>query len=399
MSSLEERFAGLGIDNKLQISEDVKLRGTVLEGNSVNFCHGDVEAHKPPSNSLAIFEAGYEKGNQQAFSDFRGGQQIRVNVAQKLSKYTGTKVDAHTNLILTPGTQGALFLAMSSLVERGDKVAIVEPDYFAYREMITFLDGTVTPVTMNYYGHEAEAGIDLKALETAFREGVRVFIFSNPNNPTGALYSFDEIVCIAEMAKKYDVSLIVDELFSRMVFDGKRFTHLCAQKVIPDNLITVIGPSKTEALSGFRLGVAFGSEKIINRMEKLQSIVSLRCAGYCQAVFETWFNEPHGFMKERIYTHQRIRDDIIKELNQVKGVRVRKADAGSYLFIELPPLEIHMKQFVQVLQIQAGISVMPGTNFGEKYSNCIRINFSQDHDAAIAAIRRMGQLVRRYQKR
>ena len=100
-------------------------------------------------------------------------------------------------------------------------------------------------------------GIDLESLEEAFKDGVKLFLFSNPNNPVGCVYSYEEITGIAALAKKYEVTLIVDELYSRQVYPGVPYTHLCAQKEIPENLITILGPSKTESLSGFRLGAAF----------------------------------------------------------------------------------------------------------------------------------------------
>lgn len=158
----------------------------------------------------------------------------------------------------------------------GDKVAIVEPDYFANRKLVEFFGGELCPIQMDYYGtqDQGRAGLDLTELEQAFQSGVKLFLFSNPNNPTGVIYSQEEIVKIASLAKEYGATLIVDELYSRQVFDGRAYTHLCAQAERPDNMVTIIGPSKTESLSGYRLGVAFGSAAIIERMEKLQAIVS-----------------------------------------------------------------------------------------------------------------------------
>src|SRR5699024_1756356 len=141
-----------------------------------------------------------------------------------------------------------------------------------------------------------------------------LFVFSNPNNPTGVIYSPEEISNIAKLANKYGVNVIVDELYSRQIFDGRDYTHLCAEGAMnSDNLITIIGPSKTESLSGFRLGVAFGSAKIIERMEKLQAIVSLRAGGYNQAVLNSWFSEPEGWMTERIAKHESIRNELVNK--------------------------------------------------------------------------------------
>ena len=213
---------------------------------------------------------------------------------------------------------------------------------------------------------------------------------------SGAVYSSNEIRQIAALAKKYDVSLIVDELYSRQIFDGRDYTHLCALNELPDEMVTIIGPSKTESLSGFRLGVAFGSETVITRMEKLQAIVSLRCAGYCQAVFKTWFSEPEGFMADRILAHQKIRDDLVTLLRQTEGVSVRPTDAGSYLFPKLPPLTVSIDEFVKIVRELADVTITPGTEFGAHCTDSFRVNFSQDHDAAVDAMKRILAIMERY---
>lgn len=111
-----------------------------------------------------------------------------------------------------------------------------------------------------------------------------------------------------------------------------------AEAIDAENVITIMGPSKTESLSGYRLGVAFGSKAIINRMEKLQAIVSLRAGGYSQAVFRTWFNEPQGWMDRRVREHEAIRNDLLGLFRAGKDIKVRTTEAGSYIFPQLPPL-------------------------------------------------------------
>ena len=261
--TIQEKFAGLGIDNApgqeaLQKKEALDLRGEKLLGARVDFSHGDVDAHMPTPGSFDVFKEGFEEGGSQAYTPYRGRKKILDHVAANLSGFTGASIDPEENLILTPGTQGALFLAMGANILPGDKVAIVEPDYFANRKMVEFFGGQMVPVVLEYENEGGCAGISLESLEEAFKDGVKLFLFSNPNNPVGCVYSYEEITGIAALAKKYGVTLIVDELYSRQVYPGVPYTHLCAQKEIPENLITILGPSKTESLSGFRLGAAFG---------------------------------------------------------------------------------------------------------------------------------------------
>lgn len=402
--TIQEKFSTLGIDNapgqeSLQKAQVLELRGEKLPGVPVDFSHGDVDAHEPIPGSFEVFAEGVKEGAAQAYTPYRGRKQILEDLAASLSAFTGAKVEADKNLILTPGTQGALFLAMGSNIMPGDKVAIVEPDYFANRKMVEFFHGQLVPIKMDYMETETGAGIDLEALEAAFRDGVKLFLFSNPNNPVGCVYSYEEICTIASLAKKYGVTLIVDELYSRQVYPGIRYTHLCAQKEIPDNLITILGPSKTESLSGYRLGAAFGTPEIIDRMEKLQAIMALRCSGYNQAVFRVWFHEPEGWMEDRVRKHKEIRDAIMDRLKGVPGVSARPTDGGSYLFVTIPELDVSLHQFIRIVREMAGVSVTPGTEFGPGFLHQFRINFSQDKENAVAAMDRLLQIMERYRSR
>ena len=404
MSLVKEKFLKLGAEyapgqEVRQNTNEVKLRGEKIPGTPVDFSHGDVNAFEPIPGSLDNFIEGVHIGGEQAYTEYRGSKMIRENVAEKLSNFTGTTINADQNFIITPGTQGALFLAMGSTISRGDKVAIVVPDYFANRKLVEFFDGEVFPVQMDYFHTNTGAGLDLNQLEDAFKAGVKLFLFSNPNNPTGVIYSQEEIRSIGELAQKYGATVIVDQLYSRQVFEGRTYTHLSAQnRLDSENLITIMGPSKTESLSGYRLGVAFGSAEIIDRMEKLQAIVSLRAAGYSQAVLKSWFDEPAGWMTRRIAEHQAIRDDLIARLRAVEGFKVRATEAGSYLFPRLPELDVTIEEFVKVLRVQANVTVTPGTEFGPQFKDSFRINFSQDHQAAVSAMERIIKVMELYRK-
>ncbi|RWR26938.1 aminotransferase class I/II-fold pyridoxal phosphate-dependent enzyme [Sinirhodobacter populi] len=401
--SIQSKFSRLGTD--AAPGQEVRqnaggiealLRGEALTGQPVDFSHGDVDAFQPTPGSFEVFAAGVAAGGRQAYTEYRGDLAIREALGPRLAAFTGAPVDARDGMILTPGTQGALFLAVAATVSHRDKVAIIQPDYFANRKLVEFFEGEMLPVQMAYDRVEGRAGIDLDQLEDAFRAGARVFLFSNPNNPTSVIYSRAEIEAIATLASRYDATVIIDQLYSRLLYSGANYTHLRAQKTDAENVITIMGPSKTESLSGYRLGVAFGAKAIITRMEKLQAIVSLRAGGYSQAVFRTWFNEPEGWMAQRIREHEAIRDDLLKVFRGTEGITVRTSEAGSYIFPKLPALTVSGRDFVRILRLQAGVTVTPGTEFSPHCDSSVRLNFSQDHAAAVAAAERLVTLVGRY---
>ncbi len=405
MNLIEEKFAKLGTDHapgqevrQAGSPADADLRGESLPGVPVDFSHGDVNdnAFAPTPGALEEFAEGVHRGGPQAYTEYRGGGELRDRVAEKLASFTGRPVSGARELIITPGTQGALFLALGATVTVGDRVAIVRPDYFANRKLVEFLGGDVVPVRMDHLAHTTGAGLDLEQLDAAFQSGVRTFLFSNPNNPAGVIYSPTEIARVAELANRYGVTVIADQLYSRMLFTGEVYTHLRASPINADHVVTIMGPSKTESLSGYRLGVAFGAAHLIDRMEKLQAIVSLRAPGYSQAVLRTWFNEPAGWIQNRTAKHQAIRDDLMRVFGTVPGLAARAPQAGSYLFPRLPALGISLHHFVKALRVQAGVTVTPGTEFSPDTTDSIRLNFSQNHDAAVQAVERTVQLIERY---
>jgi aspartate/methionine/tyrosine aminotransferase len=405
MSSIEQKFAKLGTGHapgqevRQGDALDTALRGEPLPGVPVDFSHGDVNetAFGPAPGALEEFVEGVHRGGPQAYTEYRGAAELRDRLAERLATFTGRPVSSQRELIITPGTQGALFLAIGATVTAGDRVAIVRPDYFANRKLVEFLGAEIAPVRLDYLGHTDRAGIDLDHLESVFKSGVRTFLFSNPNNPVGVIYSSLEIASIAELAAKYRATVIVDELYSRLLYSGQTYTHLRAAAAADvDGIVTIMGPSKTESLSGYRLGVAFGAAHLIDRMEKLQAIVSLRAPGYSQAVLRGWFEEPEGWMAERTAQHQAIRDDLLRIFRSVPGLAIRTPEAGSYLFPRLPQLSVSLHDFVRALRVQAAVTVTPGTEFSPDATDSIRLNFSQNHAAAVQAVERLAQMIARY---
>ena len=355
-----------------------------------DFSHGDVGAFPPIPGSFELLHKAFTDGRRYAYSRYRGHQEIREYLAPHVAEFTGRSLDASSEIIVTPGTQGALFLALSAIAGPGDKVAIVAPDYFANSRIVAYLRAQPIEVTLHYENPARPCELNLDELKAAFDAGARLLVLSNPNNPTGVVYSAAQIHEIAALAEKYGAFVVIDQLYSRLIYPNVTFTHL---RAATDRCITLLGPSKTESLSGFRVGIAIGEPSIIDRMEKLQALVSLRAAGYSQAVLRCWFSEPAGWMNRRIHEHQAIRDALYRTFDATPGISVRRTEGGSYMFPRLPNMRISVDEFRTRLRNEYGITVTPGDEFGSGYGYSIRLNFSQQRDKALDAVSVICELV------
>ena len=358
----------------------------------VDFSHGDVAAFPPHPRALAAAADAFSDPHS-AYSPYRGHGSVRERVAANLQPLIGREIDPEAELIITPGTQGGLFLALSSLVGSGDIVAIANPDYFAYGRIVSYLGAQPRYVSLRSSGGIAQ--LDMDQLKAALAEGARVICLSNPNNPTGAVYDAAQFREIAELCERWDAYLISDELYSRLDYGGVPIAHAWSTPGLSHRSVTLIGPSKTESLSGFRVGTAIAPPQVIDGMEQLQSIVLLRAPGYSQAVLGAWLEEEPGWLSSRIEAHREIRDAIVSRWREIPGLDVSEPRAGSYLFPRLPAMTISPAELFAALKNDAGIIVTPGAEFGPGGEESFRINFSQQAEVAIAAVAAIAESIAR----
>jgi len=206
---------------------------------------------------------------------------------------------------------------------------------------------------------------------------------------------------MAKWAKKYEISVIVDQLYCRLIYDGRTYTHFASLSGMSEQCVTLMGPSKTESMSGYRVGIAVGPATIINSMETILSMTALRTAGYSQHALTGWLDEEPGWLEERTVLHQEIRDYLMTGLESIAGIDVRMPGGSSYIF----PSLIDTKSvngndyandflFAKDLKI-AGVLISPGYQSGLSGKAHFRINFSQHFDLIKKAVDTIDSLIQK----
>jgi aspartate/methionine/tyrosine aminotransferase len=296
------------------------------------------------------------------------------------------------NLVLTPGTQGALFATLSALVDPGDRVALTDPEYLFSERILRFLGATIVriPLVMGPRGLDPDLG---RLADAASDGGIRLFLTSNPNNPTGAVYSPAAVRGIAELAANHDFLVVVDELYCRLVYDGTPYAHLASEPGMASRTVTLLGGSKTESLTGYRVGVAVASDEIADAIEQVVAISALRSPAYSQHVLTSWLRDDNEFVRDRVSQLRAIQLSTADRLRQIPGVTVQPGAGTAYLWPDVSALRISSLEVARLLRTEAGVIVSPGYQFGPSGATRFRICYAQDEARWRPALGRMAEVL------
>lgn len=354
---------------------DLSLRLDGAGHGLLDTTHFDTVRFPPPPWALPTFAAAAADGAQ-AYSAYRGHDEVRRICAESISSLLGIDVDPSRNLAMTTGTQGGLFAVLSALVDEGDVVVLADPEYLFVERMLRFLGAEV--VRLPIIDTERGPELDLDQLETLSGNDIRLLLTSNPNNPTGAVFNADMIARLGRIALRNDFYVVIDELYCRLVFDDAPFHHLAAEPGMADRTVTMLGGSKTESLSGYRVGVVVGPAGVIDAVEQVLAMLCLRAPAYAQHVMTKWLREDVDFVAERILEIQALQRLTVEHLLTVPGLTVTPGDGTAYLWPDVSELGLTDVQVARVLQDEAKVVVSPGYQFGPSGLGHFRICYARE---------------------
>ena len=349
--------------------------------------YADTRRFPPPQWVLPSFNAAASGGGM-TYTPNRGDRAVRRQVATNLTDFLGSTIDPDADLILTPGTQAGLFSALSALVEGGDTVVIFDPDYMTTERTLHYLGASVRHVPIRWT--EGAGQVDLPALEAIAREKPKLLVFSHPNNPTGAVFEPATIERIADIVRRYNLLVLVDELYCRLLYDQHPFVHLATLEGMRKRSVTLLGPSKTESMSGYRVGVAVAPPPIIDRMEDVLSVSALRAPAYAQHTLTRWLADDRAYVATRVADYQRLRDRAATLLGSSKHLEPYRPNGTAYMFPAITGITASDQAIALEIR-RLGVTINPGYQFGPGGNRHIRICFAQDGPALGEAIGRITQ--------
>lgn len=322
------------------------------------------------------------------YTDMVGRDAVRELVAARFTASTGVEWRAE-NVMMTAGTQGALFATSLCLLETGDEVIALDPMYLTYEA--TFRAGGADLVSVVQDG-SAGFPIDADRVAAAVTGRTRAIALTTPNNPTGSVASRGELEGIADLARRHDLWVIADEVYADLIFEGEHIS-IASLDGMSERTVTVSSLSKSHAMTGWRVGWAIAPEALVDHYSRLGLAMQYGLPGFVQeAAIEALANQDAAVAAMR-EIYRRRRDLVCEELGRADGLTVLSPTAGMYVMVDVRASGKSSKDFAWALFRGTGVSVVDAGSFGQAGEGWIRIAFTIGEDELREGCRRIVKFV------
>ncbi|MRI83221.1 MAG: pyridoxal phosphate-dependent aminotransferase [Nitratiruptor sp.] len=376
-----------------RLSESMTMAITALakelqaQGRDVlSFSAGEPDFDTPqPIKDAAIkaIEEGFTK-----YTPVEGIPELRQAISQKFKRENGLNYEPD-QIIVSNGAKQSLFNLFQTLIDQGDEVIIPAPYWVTYPELVKYSGGTpvIIPTTQ-----EQGFKITPQQLEEAITPRTKMLILTSPSNPTGAIYSKEELEGLAQVLEGREIFVCSDEIYEKLVYEGRFVSAASISEDMYQRTFTINGLSKSAAMTGWRFGyLAAPNTHYVQAMKKLQSQSTSNVNSITQKAAIPGLDGTIEPEIERMRLEfQRRRDEAVALLNQIDGLKVLSPAGAFYLFVNHEAIEPDSMVFAKQLLEREGVAIVPGAAFGS--DGHFRFSFATD----MATIRTGIQRIRRF---
>ncbi|HGM3507150.1 TPA: pyridoxal phosphate-dependent aminotransferase [Clostridioides difficile] len=360
---------------QMQPSASVILMGKAKEMQKkdpsvISLAGGEPDFDTPTSITIGAIKSLLEGNTHYVVGP--GIPELREAIQKKLQKENGIFCDVN-HILLTPGGKNAIYLAIHAVLNPEDEVLVLDPSWVSYEPIIQAAGGKCVKVKLDY---KTQYRITSEKLEEACSEKTKMIIINYPNNPTGCILHEDEAdILEAFLLAHPDIYLLADEIYEKLVYDGKKSISMASRNSIQDRVITVNGFSKSVAMTGWRMGYMVSNKEVFQTAYKLYQH-SLSCmSGFLQKGAVYAF-ECEKEMEEMRKTYEERRNMFIRILNSTKGVHCNMPEGAFYAWVHFDIKDMDSFKICEYLMENAGVVGMPGSAYGEENVCCMRFSFA-----------------------
>lgn len=386
---LSQRVQKLTPSSTLAITakaNELKAAGQAVIGLAA----GEPDFNTPENIIQAAFKA-VEEGKTK-YTPAGGLPKLKEAIQQKLERDEGLRYELN-EIMVASGAKHALYNLFQSILDEGDEVIIPIPFWVSYPEQVKLAGGEPVYVTTD---ESTEFKVTADQLDSVLSHKTKAIILNTPSNPTGAIYSREELQAVADWAVQHQIIVVSDEIYETLVYDGEHISIAALGEDIKKLTVIINGVSKSHSMTGWRIGYAAGDGQLIKAMTDLASHSTSNPTTPSQWAAIEAYEGDQTFLREMNKTFKSRLDAIYPQLMEIPGIECIKPKGAFYLYpnvketVRLCGLG-NADQFVEELLETSLVAVVPGSSFGSPDN--IRLSYATDLESMTEAIKRIKQFV------
>jgi aminotransferase len=379
------------ISRKLDFFQESLIREMTrkaIENNAINLSQG-MPDFSPPLELIEGIKKGLEEEEHQ-YSVTYGRVDLREEIAHKLKQYNNIMVDPHDEITITCGASEAIASSILALTNPGDKILIFEPWYENYVPITYLAQGKPKFVSLT----EKSYNINEEQLKDSINKKTKAIILNSPHNPTGKVFTEDDLRLISDLCVDHKIIAITDEIYEYIIFDGLKHHSIGSLDSMQELTITISGFSKTFSVTGWRIGYVAACKKLMNGVRKVHDYLTVCAPSLLQLAILNAFKLDASYFSDLRNRYQINRDYFHNELTKL-GMKVFKSEGAYYMFANISQYGMNDLEFADFLVKDEGVAVVPGSSFYSEKNNenpgseYVRFSISQKLETLKMAVERM----------
>jgi aspartate/methionine/tyrosine aminotransferase len=382
-----ERMSRLGTESAFE----VLARAKALERQGKEIIH--LEIGEPDFDTPAHIREAAKRaldGGATHYGPAAGLPELREAIAKDVGATRNIPV-APEEIVVTPGAKPIMYFVITALVNPGDEVIYPNPGFPIYESVINFVGGVGVPIPLR---EESGFGFDLDLLERKASKKTRLIVINSPQNPTGGVLEPDQLGRIAEVARKYQIPVLADEIYKAFLYEGE-FASITRFSGMKDLVIILDGFSKSFAMTGWRLGYGVMPMPLAEHIARLMVNSNSCTASFTQLAGIAALQGDQTPVAEMVAEFKRRRDLIVEGLNKLPGVSCRSPKGAFYVFPNVKALKRPSAEVAEAILTEAGVAVLGGQAFGEYGEGYLRLSYANSAENIRKALERMRPVLAR----
>ncbi len=366
-----------------------KARQLARQGHDVIDLGQSSPHHVTPQHIIDAGIAALNAGHTN-ISSSRGLPELRQAMAAKLAAHNGRAVDPDGDILVTPGSKMGLYEAINAYLEAGDEALVLEPTWVSFAQQVEMAEGIPVAVPLS---EEEEYHISYEQLQEYVTSRAKMIVINNPNNPTGRVYTGEELAAVARLARERDLLVLCDETYEYFLYDANRHVTIAALEGMAERTLTSYTFTKAYSMSGWRLGCIVAQSNLLEPLLKIQEQTASFVSPFVQMAGVAALQGPQDHLDRWREDCDELRARCAGRLSQVPGVHCPRPEGATFLFPRYSA-DLSSTELAELLVEREGVVVTPGVGFGESGEGHFRIALMRSPaDRVVEGVERIARVL------